>query len=83
MGVRWNGSEEKSKEEGWKEEEVTSVSHLRASLVASKLVVTGDARKTTPPSEEFHYPARSPSLPEPPRWHKPPSGNQTRASEFW
>lgn len=53
MGVRWNGSKEKSEEEGWQEEEVTSVPHLRASLVASKLGVTGDARKTTPPSEEF------------------------------
>jgi hypothetical protein len=56
MGVRWNGSEEKSKEEGWKEEEVTSVSHLRASLVASKLVVTGDARKTTPPLRRVSLP---------------------------
>ena len=57
MGVRWNGSEEKSEEEGWKEEEVTSVSHLRASLVASKLGVTGDARKTTTPSEESVSPS--------------------------
>jgi hypothetical protein len=45
MGVRWNGSEEKSEEEGW-QEEVTLVSYLRASLVASKLGVPGDARKT-------------------------------------
>jgi hypothetical protein len=47
MGVRWNGSEEKRQEEGWQEEEVTLFPHLRASLVASKLGVTGDARKTT------------------------------------
>jgi hypothetical protein len=47
MGVRWNGSKEKSEEEGWQEEEVTLVPHLRASLVASILGVTGDARKTT------------------------------------
>jgi hypothetical protein len=53
MGVRWNGSEEKGQEEGWKEEEVTLVPHLRASLVASKPGVTGDARKTTSLSEEF------------------------------
>jgi hypothetical protein len=55
MGVRWNGSEEKSQEEeGWQEEkEVTLFPHLRASLVASKLGVTGDARKTTSLSEEF------------------------------
>jgi hypothetical protein len=46
MGVRWNGSEEKSEEEGWQEEEVTLVLHLRASLVASKPGVPGDARKT-------------------------------------
>jgi len=46
MGVRWNGSEEKrQEEEGWQEEEVTLFPHLRASLVASKLGVTGDARK--------------------------------------
>jgi hypothetical protein len=51
MGVRWNGSEEKSEEEeGWQEEkEVTLVSHLRASLVASKSGVPGDARKTNSP----------------------------------
>jgi glycosyltransferase involved in cell wall biosynthesis len=83
MGVRWNGSEEKSKEEGWKEEEVTSVSHLRASLVASKLGVTGDARKTTSPADEFRSPAYAPSHPEPPPWRNPLGGNQTRASEFW
>ena len=53
MGVRWNGSEEKGKEEGWQEEEVTLFPHLRASLVASKLGVTGDARKTTLLYEEF------------------------------
>ena len=47
MGVRWNGSEEESQEEeGWQEEEVTLVLHLRASLVASKPGVTGDARNT-------------------------------------
>jgi hypothetical protein len=50
MGVRWNGSKEKrQEEEGWQEEEVTLFPHLRASLVASKLGVTGDARKTTSP----------------------------------
>jgi hypothetical protein len=53
MGVRWNGSEEKRQEEGWQEEEVTLFPHLRASLVASKLGVTGDARKTTSLSEKF------------------------------
>jgi len=53
MGVRWNGSEEKRQEEGWQEEEVMLVSYLRASLVASKLGVPGDARKTTSPSEEI------------------------------
>jgi hypothetical protein len=67
MGVRWNGSEEKRQEEGWQEEEVTLVPHLRASLVASKLGVTGDARKTTSPSEEFRPPAHSPSHSEPPQ----------------
>jgi hypothetical protein len=55
MGVRWNGSEEKGKEEGWQEEEVTSVSHLRASLVASKPGVTGDARKTTSPFRRIYF----------------------------
>jgi hypothetical protein len=56
MGVRWNGSEEKrQEEEGWQEEEVTLVPHLRASLVASKLGVTGDARKTTSHLRRIHF----------------------------
>jgi hypothetical protein len=56
MGVRWNGSEEKrQEEEGWKEEEVTLFPHLRASLVASKPGVTGDARKTTSPLQRIHF----------------------------
>jgi hypothetical protein len=54
MGVRWNGSEEKrQEEEGWQEEEVTLFPHLRASLVASKPGVTGDARKTTSLPKKF------------------------------
>ncbi len=57
MGVRWNGSEEKGQEEeGWKEEEVTLVPHLRASLVASKPGVTGDARKTNFPPKKSPCP---------------------------
>jgi hypothetical protein len=55
MGVRWNGSEEKSEEEGWQEEEVTLVPHLRASLVASKLGVPGDARKTNSPLHRIPF----------------------------
>jgi hypothetical protein len=57
MGVRWNGSEEKrQEEEGWQEEkEVTLFPHLRASLVASKPGVTGDARKTISLPEEFFF----------------------------
>jgi carboxymethylenebutenolidase len=56
MGVRWNGSKEKrQEEEGWQEEEVTLVPHLRASLVAPKPGVPGDARKTNSLLQRIHF----------------------------